>query len=117
MVDVAAESPGIWEARDVPHGSVEINWQKSTAINGETRWFWVYTPPGMRRMPGSGIPCCTCSTGRTTRRAVDAGGARQLYPGQPAGGEESGPVIIVMPFGHAVPFGARGGQGEQYGPL
>ncbi len=32
--------------RDVPHGSVEINWQKSAVIKGETRWIWVYTPPG-----------------------------------------------------------------------
>jgi len=46
MVEIPAESPALWQERDVPHGSVEINWQKSKAINGETRWFWVYTPPG-----------------------------------------------------------------------
>src|ERR1017187_6751059 len=44
MVEVPAESLALWEARDVPHGAVEINWQKSAAITtssnqGETRWF------------------------------------------------------------------------------
>jgi hypothetical protein len=46
MVDVPAAAPSLWDARDVPHGAVEINYQKSQALNGETRSFWVYTPPG-----------------------------------------------------------------------
>src|SRR4051812_31933543 len=29
LVDVAGHPPELWEARDVPHGSVEVNWQKS----------------------------------------------------------------------------------------
>ena len=49
MVEVPAETPALWEARDVPHGTVQINWQKSSAINGETRWVWVYTPPGYEK--------------------------------------------------------------------
>jgi enterochelin esterase-like enzyme len=48
-VEVPAESPALWEARDVPHGGVEINWQKSAVLNGETRWIWVYTPPGYEK--------------------------------------------------------------------
>src|SRR6185369_121123 len=49
MVEVPAETPALWQERDVPHGSVQINWQKSKAIRGETRWFWVYTPPGYEK--------------------------------------------------------------------
>src|SRR6476661_1265786 len=29
LVEVPADSPAFWEARDVPHGAVEINWEKS----------------------------------------------------------------------------------------
>src|SRR5579872_6111877 len=46
MVEVKENSPAFWEARDVPHGAVEINWEKSKAIGGETRAIWIYTPPG-----------------------------------------------------------------------
>src|SRR5436190_9296974 len=39
MVEVPAKTASLWDARDVPHGSVEINFEKSKAINGETRSF------------------------------------------------------------------------------
>src|SRR3984957_15521297 len=45
MVEVKDDTPAFWEARDVPHGSVEINWEKSQAIAGETRAIWIYAPP------------------------------------------------------------------------
>ena len=38
----------LWEARDVPHGVVQANWQKSK-VTGDTRAYYVYTPPGMYR--------------------------------------------------------------------
>src|SRR3954452_23932084 len=31
LVEVKADSPAFWEAHDVPHGAVEINWEKSKA--------------------------------------------------------------------------------------
>src|SRR3954454_15992769 len=34
LLEVPGDS-AFWEPRDVPHGAVEINWQKSKAINGE----------------------------------------------------------------------------------
>jgi 1,4-alpha-glucan branching enzyme len=37
LVEGKDDSPGCWEPRDVPHGTVEINWEKSKAIAGETR--------------------------------------------------------------------------------
>jgi enterochelin esterase-like enzyme len=45
LVVVPADSPSVQEARDVPHGAVEVNWQKSSVL-GETRRVLVYTPPG-----------------------------------------------------------------------
>ena len=34
LVEVKADSPAFWEAHDVPHGAVEINWEKSKVIAG-----------------------------------------------------------------------------------
>src|SRR5581483_1257834 len=48
LVEVPGDS-AFWEARDVPHGAVEINWEKSKAIHGETRAIWIYTPPGYQK--------------------------------------------------------------------
>ncbi|HKS36004.1 MAG TPA: esterase, partial [Verrucomicrobiae bacterium] len=45
LVDVPGRPPELWEARDVPHGAVEVNWQKSK-ITGDTRAYHVYTPSG-----------------------------------------------------------------------
>jgi enterochelin esterase family protein len=56
MVDVPAAAPSPWDARDVPHGRVEINYQKSKVLNGETRSFWVYTPPGYDQDRGRRYP-------------------------------------------------------------
>jgi enterochelin esterase family protein len=46
FVVVPSETPGVQEVRDVPHGTVQVVWQKSTVLGGETRRFLVYTPPG-----------------------------------------------------------------------
>jgi len=48
LVEVPAETPDFWQPRDVPHGAVEINWQKSKTLQ-ETRWIWIYTPPGYEK--------------------------------------------------------------------
>ena len=111
MVDVPAEAPGIWEARDVPHGSVEINWQKSTAINGETRWFWVYTPPGYEKNAGQRYPVLYLFHGSNdTAGGWTLAGHANFILDNLLAEKKAVPMMIVMPFGHAVPFGARGGQ-------
>ena len=109
MVDVPAESPGIWEVRDVPHGSVEINWQKSTAINGETRWFWVYTPPGYEKSASQRYPVLYLFHGSNdTAGGWTLAGHANFILDNLLAEKKAVPMIIVMPFGHAVPFGARG---------
>jgi hypothetical protein len=67
LLEVKSDPAAFWEARDVPHGAVEINWEKSKAINGETRAIWIIRRPDMRRAPLA-TPCFICSTGPTTRR-------------------------------------------------
>src|SRR5215208_3727089 len=46
LLEVKKDSPDFWEPHDVPHGAVEINFEKTKAINDETRAIWIYTPPG-----------------------------------------------------------------------
>jgi enterochelin esterase family protein len=52
LLEVPGQPASFWEPRDVPHGAVEINWQKSKAINGETRDR--PTPPGYEDLPPPG---------------------------------------------------------------
>jgi enterochelin esterase family protein len=116
LVDVPAESPALWEARDVPHGSVEINWQKSTVLNGETRAIWIYTPPGYARQPDRRYPVLYLLHGSNDTAAgwTTVGNANFILDNLLAG-RQAVPMIIVMPFGHALPFGARGDGGGRRG--
>ena len=50
MVYVPGDPPALWEARGVPHGTVAVNWEKSEII-GDTRAYYVYTPPGYEANP------------------------------------------------------------------
>jgi enterochelin esterase family protein len=118
MVEVPAYPPAVWEARDVPHGTVQINWQKSSVINGETRWIWVYTPPGYERETRRRYPVLYLFHG-SNGIAGDwtlAGHANYILDNLLAE-KKAVPMIIVMPFGHALPYGSRGdntGLYEQY---
>ena len=47
LVEIPAQTPDFWQPHDVPHGAVTINWQNSPVLK-ETRWVWVYTPPGYK---------------------------------------------------------------------
>jgi enterochelin esterase-like enzyme len=116
LVDVPAESPALWEARDVPHGAVEINWQKSTVLNGETRAIWIYTPPGYDQQPDRRYPVLYLLHGSNDTAAgwTTAGNINFILDNLLAG-NQAVPMIIVMPFGHALPFGARGDGGGPRG--
>ena len=106
MVEVKGETPSLWDARDVPHGSVEIEFQKSKVLNGETRSFWVYTPPGYekgtRRYP---VLYLFHGSNDTAGGWVLAGQANYIFDNLLAD-KKMVPMIVVMPFGHAVPFGS-----------
>jgi enterochelin esterase-like enzyme len=107
MVEVKDDSPAFWEARDVPHGKVEINWEKSAAINGETRAIWIYTPPEYsrtnRRFP---ILYLLHGSNDTAAGWTMAGNANFILDNLLAD-KKAVPMIVVMPFGHATPFGER----------
>ena len=111
MVEVKDDTPAFWEPRDVPHGAVEINWEKSRAIAGETRAIWIYTPPDYakttRRYP---VLYLLHGSNDTAAGWTMAGNANFVLDNLLAGGKAL-PMIVVMPFGHATPFGVRAPQG------
>jgi enterochelin esterase family protein len=106
MVEVKDNAPAFWEARDVPHGAVEINWEKSKAIAGETRQIWIYTPPDYakttRRYP---VLYLLHGSNDTAAGWTMAGNANFVMDNL-LDAKRSVPMIVVMPFGHATPFGA-----------
>jgi len=111
LVEVPDDSPAFWEARDVPHGKVEINWEKSKAIHGETRAIWIYTPPGYEKN-SQRYPVLYLFHGSNDTAAgwTMAGDANFILDNLIAE-KKATPMIVVMPFGHATPFGVPAAAG------
>jgi enterochelin esterase-like enzyme len=105
LVEVPGASPAAWEVRDVPHGSVVTEWQKSTVLN-RTERIVVYLPPGYQksstRFP---ILYLVHGSGDTPESWTNAGHANLILDNLIADGKAK-PMIVVMPAGHAAPFGA-----------
>ena len=107
LVEVPGDSLALWQAHDVPHGAVEINWERAKTLDGETRWIWVYTPPGYAKESGRRYPVLYLFHGSndTAGGWTLAGNANFILDNLIAA-KQAVPMIVVMPFGHAVPFGA-----------
>jgi enterochelin esterase family protein len=77
----------------------------SKVVNGETRGFWVYTPPGYekntRRYP---VLYLLHGSNDTAAGWTMAGYANFVLDNLLAA-NKAVPSIVVMPFGHAAPFG------------
>ena len=108
LVEVPADSPAFWEARDVPHGAVEINWEKSKAINGETRAIWIYTPPGYQQTSQRYPVLYLFHGSNDTAAGWTMAGNANFVADNLLAEKKMTPMIVVMPFGHATPFGAPG---------
>jgi enterochelin esterase-like enzyme len=106
LVEVPAGQPDFWQPHDVPHGAVEINWQNSKTLN-ETRWIWIYTPPGYEKDQKRRYPVLYLLHGSNDTAAgwTMVGNANFVLDNLFAG-KKAEPMIVVMPFGHAVPFGS-----------
>ena len=104
LVDVPGHPPELWEARDVPHGVVEINWAKSK-VTGDTRAYYVYTPPGYDPGRSMRYPVLYLLHGNndTASGWTDVGKANFILDNLLAE-KKALPMIIVMPWGHAVPY-------------
>lgn len=106
LVEVPGNPPALWEARNVPHGGVEINWLQSRVI-GDTRQVWVYTPPGYEKTASARYPVLYLfhGSGDVAASWTQAGRANLILDSLIAE-KKAAPMIVVMPLGHAVPFGS-----------
>ena len=104
LVDVPGNPRELWEARDVAHGKVEVNWEKSR-VTGDTRAYYVYTPPGYDPSRSTRYPVLYLLHGNNDTAAgwTDVGKANFILDNLLAE-KRAVPMIIVMPFGHAVPY-------------
>lgn len=106
LLEVPGSTPAIWEIRDVPHGSVEANWLRSTVIGGETRQVWVYLPPGYEKTSARyPVLYLLHGSGDVAVSWTQAGKANLILDNLIAD-QRATPLIVVMPLGHAVPFGS-----------
>ena len=105
LVDVKGTTPELWEPWDVPHGIIEANWAKSN-VTGDTRAYYVYTPPGYNPGKGTRYPVLYLLHGNndTALGWTDVGKANFIFDNL-LSQKKVVPMIIVMPWGHAVPFG------------
>ncbi|MCB1022287.1 MAG: esterase family protein [Bryobacterales bacterium] len=110
LLEIPGASP--WETRDVPHGEVRILFEKSKALHGETRWMFVYTPPGYDQNAKRKYPLLYLLHGSNDTAAgwVTVGSANYILDNLIADGKAK-EMVVVMPFGHAVPYGTPPGQG------
>lgn len=106
--DVAGATPGLGDARDVPHGAIEVNPQKSVVLS-ETRTFLVYTPPGYAQDRDRRYPVLYLLHGSNDRPQgwVDIGNINYIADNLIAD-KKAEPMIIVLPLAHALPMGSRG---------
>jgi enterochelin esterase family protein len=100
------DGDAVWEPRDVPHGNIEINFHRSQEL-AETRWFSVYTPPAYHRETDRTYPVLYLLHGSndTAIGWVMIGAANFILDNLIAEGAAR-EMVIVMPFGHAVPHGS-----------
>jgi enterochelin esterase family protein len=105
IVVVPGDAPAFWDARDVPHGTVEINWHRS-AVLGQMRQVWVYLPPGYAQDRRK-YPILYLLHGRNGTAAdwTQAGLVNFVLDNLIAD-KRAVPMIVVMPWLHALPFDA-----------
>ena len=110
--NVPGEAPGFGDARDVPHGAIEVNAQKSVVLS-ETRAFLVYTPPGYAQERDRRYPVLYLLHGSNDRPQgwVDIGSINYIADNLIAE-KKAEPMIIVLPVAHALPIGSRGTPGR-----
>jgi len=99
LVLVPGDPPALEEVRDVPHGTVTMQWYASKSV-GVTRRIYVYTPPGYlkgeERYP---VLYLLHGAGDDESGWTTVGHANLIMDNLLAEGEAK-PAIIVMPLGH-----------------
>src|SRR5262245_11183151 len=96
-----------WEVNDVPHGTLHRHFYHS-ALAGEGRDFYVYTPPGYNPAGRQEYPVLYLLHGvlEDASAWTDAGRAHVILDNLIARGQAK-PMLVVMPLGYAFPNVAR----------
>lgn len=107
LLEVPGQTPQLWEARDVPHGTIEIQNHRATALGNEMRQVWIYKPPGYDQNRSRRYPVLYLLHGSNDTPAgwSMVGRAHYILDNLIAD-KKAREVIIVMPFGHAAHFDA-----------
>ena len=105
VLDVPGSGPMFYDAKPVPHGTVDIRLYDSKATNSVRRLF-VYTPPSYDR--GSvKLPVLYLLHGADgDESAWTAFGRANLILDNLIAERKAAPMVIVMPFGYAYPASA-----------
>lgn len=102
LVTVPGMPPKEWEVQDVPHGSVTREVFQS-AIIGDTRDFYVYTPPGYDAKESKEYPVLYLlhGMGDDARGWIQTGNADVIMDNLIAE-DKAVPMILVAPLGYGV---------------
>jgi enterochelin esterase-like enzyme len=109
---VHVPGPGLpWEVSDVPHGEVHHHFYKS-AVVGDQRDFYVYTPPGYDPLGKQTYPVLYLLHGFSDDASgwTAVGRAHVILDNLIAQGKTK-PMLVVMPLGYGAPEILRGGFG------
>jgi enterochelin esterase-like enzyme len=105
LLDLPGNPPSPWDVRaGAPHGAIEINWHESK-VCGDTRAFYVYTPPGYDPTQAKRYPVLYLNHGNNGLPSdwTAAGRANFIADNLLADGRMV-PTIIVMASGHTLPI-------------
>ncbi len=103
VVHVPGQSPLPWEMTDIPHGIVRHHFYKS-AIIGDNRDFYVYTPPGYDRRANTLYPVLYLLHGFSDNASAwTAVGKANLILDSLIAQNKAKPMIVVMPLGYGAP--------------
>jgi enterochelin esterase-like enzyme len=114
LVEVPGDGTELWNPGTVPHGRVELVYVPSKVLGGQSREVRVYTPPGYDQDPSRKYPVLYLFHGNNDTAAgwTDVGRAHYILDNLIAQ-QKAVPMLIVMPWGHAVPFGGQQGNNTQ----
>lgn len=103
VVHVSGPSPEPWEASDIPHGLLHHHFYRS-AIVGDNRDFYVYTPPGYDPAAAAAYPVLYLLHGFSDDASGwTAVGKANLILDSLIAEHKAKPMIVVMPLGYGAP--------------
>jgi enterochelin esterase family protein len=102
-VEVPGPSPMPWDQADIPHGQVHHHFYHS-AIVGDDRDFFVYTPPGYSATSQNTYPVLYLLHGFSDDSSGwTAVGKANLILDSLIASNQAKPMIVVMPLGYGAP--------------